>query len=164
MNKKLISILLVFFSLTVFAQNPKREFRGAWMHTVHQSQYAKMTPQETKDYLIDQLDILQDAGVNAVLFQVRPSADAFYPSKLEPWSRFLTGKAGVAPNPVWDPLDFMIKECHKRGMELHAWLNPYRVTTSVNEVLPKNHIYHKHPNRFVKYDGKLYFDPGLPEN
>ena len=81
MNKKLISILLVFFSLTVFAQNPKREFRGAWMHTVHQSQYAKMTPQETKDYLIDQLDILQDAGVNAVLFQVRPSADAFYPSK-----------------------------------------------------------------------------------
>ncbi len=164
MNKKLISILFVFFSLTVFAQNPKREFRGAWMHTVHQSQYAKMTPQETKDYLIDQLDLLQDAGVNAVLFQVRPSADAFYPSKLEPWSRFLTGKAGVAPNPVWDPLDFMIKECHKRGMELHAWLNPYRVTTSANEVLPKNHIYHKHPNRFVKYDGKLYFDPGLPEN
>lgn len=146
------------------AKNPKREFRGAWMHTVHQSQYAKMTPDETKKYLCNQLDSLQEAGVNAVIFQVRPSADAFYPSKLEPWSRFLTGKAGVAPKPMWDPLKFMIEESHKRGMELHAWLNPYRVTTSRNEVLPKNHIYYKHPNRFVRYDGKLYFDPGLPEN
>lgn len=146
------------------AENPKQEFRGAWIHTVHQSQYAKMTTDETKAYLCDQLDKLKAAGCNAVLFQVRPSADAFYPSELEPWSRFLTGTAGKAPSPYWDPLQFMIEESHARGMELHAWLNPYRVTTSKNEKLPKNHIYYKHPERFVAYDGKLYFDPGLPEN
>ena len=166
MNKKLFSLLaLVALTLfSTFAQNPKREFRGAWIHTVHQGQYARMTPAETRDYLTNQLDLLQDAGVNAVIFQVRPSADAFYKSSLEPWSRFLTGVAGKAPVPAWDPLQFMIEESHKRGMELHAWLNPYRVTTSKTEVLPKNHIYYKHPNRFVKYDGKMYFDPGLPEN
>ena len=147
-----------------FAANPKREFRGAWLHTVHQSQYAKMTPAETQKYLRDQLDKLQAAGCNAILFQVRPSADAFYPSELEPWSRFLSGTAGKAPSPTWDPLQFMIDESHARGMELHAWLNPYRVTTSKNEKLPSNHIYHKHPERFVTYDGKLYFDPGLQEN
>ena len=146
------------------AENPKQEFRGAWIHTVHQSQYAKMTTDETKAYLCDQLDKLKAAGCNAVLFQVRPSADAFYPSELEPWSRFLTGTAGKAPSPYWDPLQFMIEESHARGMELHAWLNPYRVTTSKNEKLPKNHIYYKHPERFVAYDGKLYFDPGQPEN
>ncbi|MCM1451455.1 MAG: family 10 glycosylhydrolase [Clostridium sp.] len=149
-----------------FAQsNPKREFRGAWMHTVFQAQYAKQSTDENKAYLRDQLDKLKAAGVNAVLFQVRPSADAFYDSKYEPWSRFLT-KGGAAPSPYWDPLQFMIEETHARGMELHAWLNPYRVTTSKSEVLPKSHIYHKEPWRFVKYegDGKLYFDPGLPEN
>lgn len=146
------------------AVNPKTEFRGAWLHTVHQGQYARQTTNENKAYLIRQLDSLQNAGVNAIIWQVRPSADAFYKSEIEPWSRFLSGKAGVAPNPVWDPLEFMVTESHKRGMELHAWLNPYRVTTSNNEKLPANHIYYKHPERFLKYDGKLYFDPGLPEN
>ncbi len=142
------------------------EFVGAWMHTVHQSQYAAQTTQQNKKYLIEQLDALKKTGVTDVLFQVRPSADAFYQSKLEPWSRFLTGTAGKAPVPYWDPLSFIIKEAHARGMKLHAWLNPYRVTTSKNERLPKNHIYHKEPWRFVKYegDGRVYFDPGLPEN
>ncbi|MCM1225582.1 MAG: family 10 glycosylhydrolase, partial [Lachnospiraceae bacterium] len=152
-------------AISLAQPNPKREFRGAWMHTVFQSQYAKQSTDENKAYLRDQLDKLKAAGVNAVLFQVRPSADAFYDSEFEPWSRFLT-KGGAAPVPFWDPLQFMIDETHARGMELHAWLNPYRATTSKNEVLPKGHIYHKEPWRFVKYegDGKLYFDPGLPEN
>lgn len=147
------------------ADNPKHEFRGAWMHTVYQAQYAQKGTQELQEYLRDQLDKLQSAGVNAVLFQVRPSADAFYASRYEPWSRFLT-KDGNAPNPYWDPLQFMIDESHARGMELHAWLNPYRVTTSPNEKLAPNHIYHKEPWRFVVYEGddKMYFDPGLPEN
>ncbi|MCC8174867.1 MAG: family 10 glycosylhydrolase [Bacteroidales bacterium] len=150
--------------LSASGANPKEEFRGAWLHTVHQGQYAQQTTEENKAYLIDQLDRLQAAGCNAVVFQVRPSADAFYPSELEPWSQFLSGTAGKAPSPVWDPLQFMIDECHSRGMELHAWLNPYRVTTKANQKLPKNHIYHKYPERFLTYDGKLYFDPGLPEN
>lgn len=151
-------------SVTKTTTNPKEEFRGAWIHTVSQGQYAKMSTDECKAYLTKQLDLLRAAGCNAVVFQVRPSADAFYASELEPWSRFLTGTAGKAPVPAWDPLQFMIEESHARGMELHAWLNPYRVTTSKTEVLAKNHIYYKHPERFVTYDGKRYFDPGLPEN
>ena len=154
----------IFLSAALMLSALASEFRGAWIHTVHQGQYAKMTTEENKAYLRDILDKLKAAGCNAVVFQVRPSADALYPSEFEPWSRFLTGKAGVAPAPMWDPLQFMIDESHARGMELHAWLNPYRVTTSKNEKLPANHIYNKHPERFLTYDGKLYFDPGLPEN
>lgn len=166
MMKKVISLacLIAAGVAAMTAANPKTEFRGAWMHTVHQGQYASQSTEENKAYLRNQLDLLKNAGVNAVIFQVRPSADAFYPSELEPWSRFLSGKAGVAPSPEWDPLQFMIDEAHARGMELHAWLNPYRVTTTAKQTLPKNHIYHKHPERFVTYDKKLYFDPGLPEN
>ena len=142
----------------------KREFRGAWLHTVFQSQYARQTTAQNKAYLTEQLDRLQKAGINVVIFQIRPQADAFYRSNLEPWSRFLSGKAGVAPSPAWDPLAFMIEESHKRGMELHAWLNPYRVTTSAKESLPAGHLYKREPQRFVWYAKKLYFDPGLPEN
>lgn len=166
MKHLLINLVIAMLCIpcTVLAANPKREFRGAWIHTVGQGQYAKQSTEENKAYLIDILDKLKAAGVNAIVFQVRPSADAFYESSLEPWSRFLSGKAGVAPSPEWDPLQFMIEQSHARGMELHAWLNPYRVTTSPKEVLPENHIYYKHPERFVKFDGKMYFNPGLPEN
>lgn len=161
----LLYTLMLALGVSIKADNPKTEFRGAWMHTVHQEQYGRQNTEQNKEYLLRQLDLLQEAGVNAVLFQVRPSADAFYESALEPWSRFLT-KEGNPPSPYWDPLEFMVEETHKRGMELHAWLNPYRVTTSKNEILPNNHIYHKEPWRFVRYegDGKLYFDPALPEN
>ena len=164
MRKSIIIAAMCLLALASTATNPKREFRGAWLHTVHQSQYAAMTTEAAQKYLCRQLDSLQMTGCNAVVFQVRPSADAFYPSELEPWSRFLTGKAGQAPSPYWDPLQFMIEQSHARGMELHAWLNPYRVTTSAREQLPAGHIYQQHPERFVKYDGKLYFDPGIPEN
>lgn len=162
--------LVTVFSLTAVAENapqPKREFRGAWLHTVFQDQYLKQNTAQNQAYLLGQLDSLERAGVNAVIWQVRPCADAFYPSRLEPWSRFLTS-GGNPPSPYWDPLQFMIEESHKRGMELHVWLNPYRVTATKahNNSLPENHIYHREKNRFVTYegDGKLYFDPGLPEN
>ena len=145
------------------AELSKREFRGAWLHTVYQGQYKSQTTEQNKAYLTRQLDSLKAVGVNAVLFQVRPQADAFYPSDLEPWSCYLTD-GGKAPVPFWDPLEFMVEQAHARGMELHAWLNPYRVTSSAKQKLAPNHIYHKHPERFVRYDGKLYFDPALPEN
>lgn len=165
MKKILLAILSVaFVAGAINAANPKREFRGAWMHTINQGQYAKQSTDENKAYLRNQLDILQKAGCNAVIWQVRPSADALYFSNYEPWSRFLSGKAGVAPMPMWDPLQFMIDECHARGMELHAWMNPYRVTTSEREELPFNHIFYQHPERFVRYGSQLYFDPGWPEN
>lgn len=157
------AILFISSATIVCGANPKREFRGAWMHTVFQDDYRKRSTKENKAFIRQELDKLKSAGINAVIFQVRPQSDALYDSKIEPWSRFLTD-GGKAPVPFWDPLSFIIEEAHARGMELHAWLNPYRVTSSAKQTVAPKHIYHKHPERFVKYDGKIYFDPGLPEN
>lgn len=144
--------------------HPKREFRGAWLSTAWQTRYRTMTVSQLKTYFIKTLDELHAEGINAVIFQARPYADAFYKSELEPWSAFLTGTQGVAPEGGFDPLAFLVEECHKRNMELHAWLNPYRVSASENDMFAKSHIYHKHPERFLKYGGKIYFDPGIPAN
>lgn len=162
-HKFILSVIFAALLTSAYAENPKREFRGAWMHVIFQDQYHNQSTEQNKAYLRDQLDKLKDAGVNAVIFQIRPQADALYPSEIEPWSRFLTDN-GAPPEPFWDPLRFMIDESHARGMELHAWLNPYRVTSAKTQVLPPNHIYHKHPEWFLRYDDKLYFDPGLPES
>lgn len=142
-----------------------REFRGAWLHTVFQPQYKSQSTEQNKKYLIRQLDSLDAMGINAVIFQVRPQADAFYRSDIEPWSIYLTDGC-KAPAPFWDPLEFMVDECHKRGMEIHAWLNPYRITSNAKQrkLLPPAHIAVKNPERCIEYGGKLYFDPGLPEN
>ena len=145
--------------------SPKREFRGAWIQTVGQSRYQQMNSAAMKHYLTEMVRKLDEAGINALIFQIRPEADAFYKSELEPWSRFLTGRQGQTPDdPNFDPLAFLIEECHKRGMELHAWMNPYRVKSNINSELAPNHIYWKYPERFVKYGTQLFFDPGLPEN
>ena len=145
--------------------HPKREFRGAWVQTVGQSRYQQMNSAAMKHYIVEMMKKFENAGINAVIFQIRPEADAFYKSDLEPWSRFLTGKQGKAPDdPSFDPLAFIIDECHKRGMELHAWLNPYRVQSNIINELAPEHIYWDHPNRFLQYGNQLYFDPGLPEN
>lgn len=144
---------------------PKREFRGAWVQTVGQSRYSQMNSAAMKHYISDMVRKFDEAGINAVIFQIRPEADAFYKSQLEPWSRFLTGAQGKAPDdPSFDPLAYIIEECHKRGMELHAWMNPYRVKTNINNPLSKDHLYWKYPERFVQYGTQLFFDPGLPEN
>ncbi|HCC85504.1 MAG TPA: hypothetical protein DEQ06_02710 [Porphyromonadaceae bacterium] len=144
---------------------PKREFRGAWIQTVGQSRYRQMNSAAMKHYLSEMVRKLDEAGINAVIFQIRPEADAFYKSDLEPWSRFLTGEQGKAPDdPSFDPLSFLVEECHRRGMELHAWLNPYRVKTNLNNPLAENHLYWRNPERFIQYGNQLFFDPGLPEN
>ena len=158
-----LAILLFAFPLKS-QQSPKREFRGAWIQTVHQSQYQNMDKATMQTYLTAMLDGLQQMGINAVIFQVRPQADAFYRSSLEPWSRFFTGTQGIAPTPIWDPMQYLIEACHERNMEFHAWLNPYRVKSNLNEQLAPGHIYHKHPEWFVTYGNQLYFDPGLPES
>lgn len=144
--------------------HPKREFRGAWLSTAWQTRYKSMTVQQLKTYFVRTLDQLKADGINAIIFQARPYADAFYKSDLEPWSAFLTGVQGVAPEGGFDPLAFLVEECHKRNMELHAWLNPYRVSASANDTFARNHIYHREPERFVNYGGKIYFDPGIPKN
>lgn len=167
------SLLCVFFLLLmaggVFAQvqtgsaYPKREFRAAWIQSVN-GQFRGMPTEKLKQNLIGQLNSLQKAGINAIIFQVRPEADALYASRLEPWSRFLTGVQGKAPEPYWDPMQFMIDECHKRGMEFHAWINPYRTKTALKSELAPNHVYNIHPEWFVTYGDQLYFDPALPES
>lgn len=164
--KRVVSLallaLVTFGSL--FAQEPpKREFRGAWLHVVGNQQIKTLTREEIQEWFTNTLDRLQECGCNAVIFQVRPQADAFYDSKLEPWSRFLTGVQGQAPDPYWDPLQFMIDECHARGMELHAWLNPYRVTSNDEEQLHPDHLYFKKPYIFKRYGKQLFFDPGEPQ-
>ena len=159
------SLLILSFTLLIInTYSAKREFRGVWIHTVQQPQYKSMSTPEMQHYFVDMLNQFQQTGINALIFQVRPQADAFYKSNLEPWSRFLTGEQGVEPNPSWDPMAFLIKECHKRNIEFHAWLNPYRVTNNENEKLAASHIYWQHPERFVKYGKQIYFDPGEPEN
>lgn len=144
--------------------NPKREFRGAWLHVIGQTQWQNKTTQEAKAYIDDQFQKLQDAGCNAVIFQVRPTADAMYKSELEPWTAWLTGKRGKAPSPEWDPMEYAIEQAHRRGMEFHAWLNPYRVTSNAKEILPASHMANKEPHRFVKFNGQTFFDPAYKEN
>ncbi|MDR0412839.1 MAG: family 10 glycosylhydrolase [Dysgonamonadaceae bacterium] len=143
---------------------PKREFRGVWLSVAHQDRYLKMTVPAIKHYFVQMLDELQACRINAVLFQVRPAADAFYCSGIEPWSRYLRGRQGLAPEEDFDPVAFFIEEAHRRNIEFHAWLNPYRVTVSERDTLHASHVYHRHPEWFVKYGRQIYFDPGLPES
>lgn len=136
MKKILFTILLLSLSTVGFSQEtvPKKEFRGAWMATVINldwPQSGNLPPAYQKIGLLNKLDKLKEAGINIVYFQIRTEGDALYDSDIEPWSKYLTGEEGRAPNPYWDPLSFVIEEAHKRGMELHAWLNPYRAMRSI---------------------------------
>ena len=158
----LMVCLMAVSALSAQVRFPKREFRGAWIQCVN-GQFQGMTVETMKSTLIGQLNNLQKAGINAIIFQVRAEGDALYRSQYEPWSRFLTGTQGVAPANSWDPLAFMIKECHDRNMELHAWVNPYRARTKGTTVLSPMHPYNRFPQYFVEYCGQLYFDPGFPE-
>ncbi len=145
------------------SSTPKREFRGAWIQAVN-GQWQGLSRDAMQTELRRELDILQQAGINAILFQVRVEGDALYASNIEPWSRYLTGQQGTPPNPYWDPLEWMVQQCHARNMEIHAWINPYRAKTKGTTALANTHQYIQHPERFFSYDGLLLFDPGLPEN
>ena len=147
--RKFFSLVLLMLCTTLFASGytytpQKREFRGAWIQCVN-GQFIGMSTKKMQQTLAYQLDELHKDGVNAIFFQVRAECDALYKSDIEPWSRFLTGQQGRAPQPYWDPLQWMIDECHKRGMELHAWLNPYRAKTKTTTSLAPNHIARQKP-------------------
>ncbi len=160
----LLIYLLAGIQIVAYSQeSPKREFRGAWIQVVN-GQFQDMPTEKMQQTLIEQLNALQKAGINAIIFQVRPEADALYASPYEPWSRFLTGTQGQAPDPYWDPLAFMVNECHKRNMEIHAWINPYRAKTKSTQTLAGHHPAKLYPDRFIAYDDQLFFDPGLPQN
>ncbi|SHH06164.1 Uncharacterized lipoprotein YddW, UPF0748 family [Flavobacterium fluvii] len=179
MNKYKSSLILVSLIFLPFwignAQekiiNPKNEFRAVWIATVANIDWPKsnIDPVEKQkaDYL-EILDVYKKMNYNAVIVQIRSSGEAFYPTELAPWSRYLTGKEGKAPSPYFDPLEWMINEAHARGFEFHAWLNPYRATMDTKtETLSLNHDFNKHRNWMIKYGEsgkeKYYYDPGLPE-
>lgn len=156
----------VWASVTTFSQ-PLQEFRGAWIATVDNIDWpskGNFNTERQKAEFITQLDMHKRNGLNAMVVQIRPASDAFYPSPHEPWSEWLTGKQGKAPSPYYDPLQFMIEETHKRGMEFHAWCNPYRAEFLIGKSsIAANHVTKLHPDWFVVYGGKRYFDPGNKE-
>jgi uncharacterized lipoprotein YddW (UPF0748 family) len=164
-------VLLIFqfiiLSLTVAQDIPKREMRAVWIATVENIDWpsADTLPVDVQQKeMIELLDLAQAHNMNTIVFQIRPAADAFYQSSLEPWSQWLTGIQSQAPDPFYDPLDFAIKQCRLRGLDIHVWLNPYRAVrdTSAHSVSP-DHITKIHPEWFVTYGKTVYFDPALPQ-
>jgi uncharacterized lipoprotein YddW (UPF0748 family) len=168
-NKKLLvlaMVMLVYPGRYAGAQHLKRELRAAWIATVVNidwpSQKGLSTQRQQEEY-VTLLDTLKAVGMNAVIVQVRPVADAFYPSSYEPWSEYLSGTQGKHPEPYYNPLAFMIAEARKRGLEFHAWFNPYRVSMNDKWMFSGDHPIYRHPEWFVRYGGKWYYDPGHPE-
>ena len=157
----LMMTILWFVPTFIFAQASKRQFRGAWIQCVN-GQFQGLSREVMQRTLSYQLDELQKDGVNAIIFQVRAECDALYDSKYEPWSKFLTGTQGLYPG--WDPLLWMTEQCHKRGMEIHAWINPYRAKTKNTTSLASNHIAITHPGRVFSYDGLYILNPAYAEN
>ncbi|WP_369256858.1 glycoside hydrolase family 10 protein [Streptomyces sp. R35] len=142
-----------------------RELRGMWLATVSNRDWPStpgLLAGRQRDELLGHLDTAVRLRLNTVIFQVRPMADALWPSPYEPWSQYLTGVQGKDPG--WDPLGTAVREAHARGLELHAWFNPYRVAdhTDLTRLTP-SHPARRHPDWVVRYGGKLYYDPGLPQ-
>ncbi|MEJ7736132.1 MAG: family 10 glycosylhydrolase [Chitinophagaceae bacterium] len=161
-------ILIVFlFLFHIASAQPKYEFRGAWVATVDNIDWPSRGNYDAGSQKLEFIQLLEmhrRNGMNAVIVQVRPAADAFYPSPYEPWSEWLTGTQGTPPVPFYDPLEFMIDETHKRGMEFHAWCNPYRAEFNLGtSSISPTHITRIHPEWFLTYGNKRYFDPGNKE-
>jgi uncharacterized lipoprotein YddW (UPF0748 family) len=174
MRNILLGFLLIFIVSTManssFSQEnapvPQREFRGVWIATVNNLDWPSrkgLSVQEQQQELIKLFDLATALNLNAVIFQVRPAGDAFYASKLEPWSEWLTGKQGQAPDPYYDPLEFAITECHKRGLELHAWFNPYRAGFTSQTAFAVTHISQQQSELVYRYGNNYWMDPGEPE-
>ncbi len=154
-------------SASTVSASPKYEFRAAWVASVDNIDWPskKGLPVDSqKAEFVRLADMHKQNGMNALIVQIRPATDAFYPSPYEPWSEWLSGTQGRPPSPYYDPLQFMITETHKRGMEFHAWCNPYRAEFSIGKSsISPTHITRIHPEWFLDYGGKRYFDPGNKE-
>ena len=158
--------IVILLLLTALSVNAEIAFRGAWIATVANIDWPSVEAVGDKEKqqaeMVWILDSLASLGINAVIFQVRPTADALYYSKYEPTSHWLMGTQGDSL--TWDPLEWTIEEAHKRNMEVHVWLNPYRVNlakTDTSEICA-DHIWRQHPEWFWCYAKQWYFDPGLP--
>jgi uncharacterized lipoprotein YddW (UPF0748 family) len=161
-RSRIASLFIVAFALaSAHAADP--EFRGAWVATVYNIDWPSksgLASSEQKEQLRALLDRAAELKLTAILLQVRPASDALYVSKLEPWSRFLTGQQGVSPG--YDPLEYAISEAHKRGIELHAWVNPFRAAANANDSLVDSHVAKRHPEWVRRYANQLWLDPGEP--
>ena len=144
----------------------RREFRGIWVATVGNIDWPSrpgLSAWEQQAELITILNRAVALNMNAIIFQIRPGADALYSSRIEPWAEFLAGQMGVPPQPAYDPLKFAILEAHKRGLELHAWFNPYRARYSgAKSDISATHVATEHPEFVRKYGSFLWMDPGDP--
>lgn len=171
--KKSRFIILTFqFIFLIISQEissqyyPKHEMRAVWIATVNNIDWPSspdLSVDEQKKEMIGLLDLMKQYNMNTVVFQVRPAADAYYSSSFEPWAQWLTGQQGRAPDPFYDPLEFVTAECRKRGLDIHAWINPYRAITDTVNTTSTNHITKIHPEWFLTYGRTVYFDPGLPQ-
>lgn len=143
------------------------EFRGVWIATTKMIDFPSkrgLTSEQIKNEFITILKLHKENGMNAILFQIRPASDAFYNSPYEPWSEWLTGVQGKVPEPYFDPLEFMIEETHKLGMEFHAWFNPFRSVATIEYAdICENHISKTKPEWHFTYGINKYLDPGIPE-
>ena len=167
-HKLLITAFLIFLFITgAQAQKAMKEFRGVWVATVDNIDWparGKWDSEAQKAEFIRLLDFHKRNGMNAVIVQIRPAADAFYASPYEPWSQWLTGVQGKTPQPWYDPLQFMITEAHKRNMAFHAWLNPYRANFNIRSAsIAASHPVKQHPEWFVTYGNTMYFNPGVTD-
>lgn len=167
--KRFFSCLLVsVLAVTTLLAQPKRELRAAWIATVANidwpSKAAIGHTELQKKEMLAMLDTLQALHCNVAIFQIRPTADALYYSQLEPMSSWLTGKQGVDNDQPYDPLAFVIQEAHRRCIDVHVWLNPYRVSNGFSlDELASTHLYRQHPEWFLKYGKQWYFNPALDE-
>ncbi len=171
-SKLLYSLLIIiscFCGNLIKGAEPihKREFRAVWIATVSNIDWPTSPNdpvEKQQEDFIAILDFYKKLNFNAVIVQVRTAGDAFYPSKLAPWSRFLTGQEGKAPELDYDPMAWMIQEAHNRGFEFHAWLNPYRATFDLNtDILSPQHDFFTHQDWMIPYGKKYYYNPGIPE-
>lgn len=161
-KKFILMLLLCSITIGVFAQDPpKRELRATWLAAVGVDFPKTSGAENQKKELIAMLDKLESANLNSVFFHVRPMADAFYKSDYEPWSHYLTGTRGKDPG--YDPLEFVIEEAHKRGIEVHAWMNPYRYETEKMNHGSEDYVRKNHPDWILTYSDRRILDPGNPE-
>lgn len=166
MKRSLLAVLFISISLLVLGQQPpKREMRGAWIATYANIDWPNrtQTPAQQRAAFLTILEHHKATGLNTLFIQVRSQCDALYQSSIEPWSADLTGTQGKEPTPAWDPMQFMIDECHKRGIEFHAWINPYRAVANSNNLpgFAASHVAKQHPDWLLSQGTLRVLDPGL---
>lgn len=163
MIKRFLVPAIALISILTISSQSKYEMRMVWIATVNNIDWVPKgvtEPYRQQAAMIEMLDTFKNLNINAIVLQIRPTADAFYRSNYEQWSQFLTGEQGKSPYPYYDPLEFVIEEAHKRNIDVHVWLNPYRLLNSDNlDLLHGDNLFFKNPDMFIKYGTQYFFNP-----